>query len=142
MTEVLLKLGANPNLAEPISHYTPLMVAAKFQRPEVIESLLNAGALVNQTSVFGRNALHMAALHDSIDVARILIQKTSVDGNARGKLCPLAVASRQGYLEFVKMLLAEYRGSFSETCYSSAIEMAEYNQHGDVLEALKTKKAP
>lgn len=142
MVNALLTLGASANLSEPISQYTPLMVAAKHLRPEAIDPLLAYGANVNQTSVFGRNALHMAALYDSVDVARMLLQKTAVDANARGKLCPLAVASRQGYLDFVKLLLAEYQGVFSERCLTSAIEMAEYNQHLDVLEVLQTKKAP
>jgi len=140
MVDALLKLGASANLSEPISQYTPLMVAAKHQRPEAVEPLLSHGANVNQTSVFGRNALHMAALYDSIDVARILLQKTPVDGNARGKLCPLAVASRQGYVEFVKLLLAEYQGKFSERCLTSAKEMAEYNHHDEVLAILNSKK--
>ena len=139
MVDTLLNLGANTNLSEPISQYTPLMVAAKHMRPEVVESLLSHGANVNQTSVFGRNALHMAALYDSIDVAAILLKKTNVDLNARGKLCPLAVASRQGYVDFIKMLLAESRSEISERCLTSAKEMAEYNHHDEVLAILNAK---
>ncbi len=138
LAKALLDLGANPNLPEPISQYTPLMVAAKYQKPDAIEPLISHGADVNQTSVFGRNALHMAALYNSIEVARNLLRLTDIETNTRGKLCPLAVSSRQGYLDFVKMLIAECKTPFSSKCLSSAKEMAEYNHHQDVLDVLNS----
>jgi hypothetical protein len=137
LTNALLQLGADPNLSEPVSQYTPLMVAAKHMRPEVVEPLLARGANVNQTSVFGRNALHMAALYNSMDVARLLLRLTAIETNSRGKLCPLAVASRQGYLDFVKMMIQECSAPFTEKCLNSAKDMAEYNHHGEVLEVLQ-----
>ncbi len=140
MVAALLNLGANPNMAQPVSQFTPLMVAAKHNNPEAVELLLARNANVNFVSVFGRNPLHIAALHNGLDVAHILLTKTDVQVNARGKLCPLAVASRQGYLDFVKLLLKEAKVAPSVKCLASAKDMATYNQHVDVLEVLNLVK--
>lgn len=140
MVAALLELGANPNLVQPVSQFSPLMVAAKHNNPEALELLLARNANVNYSGVFGRNPLHVAALHNGLDVAHILLTKTNVEVNTRGKLCPLAVASRQGYLDFVKLILAEAKVAPSAKCLTSAKEMAEYNKHVDVLSELNTVK--
>lgn len=139
MVAMLLDRGANPNLAEPISAYSPLMVAAKHQNAQAVDLLLNHQANVNQTSVFGRNALNMAALHNSLEVGHILLTKTNIDVNARGKLCPLAIAARQGHADFVKMILDEAKVPPTPKCLTSAIDMAAHNHHEDVLKILKTR---
>lgn len=139
MVTALLDHGANPNTAQPISQFTPLMVAAKHQNVEATQLLLAHHANVNFTGAFGRNPLHIAALHDSIEVAHLLL-KTNIDVNTRGSLCPLAVASRQGYLDFVTALLTEAQVKPTEKCLSSAKDMATNNQHADVLALLNTVK--
>lgn len=138
MVAALLDLGANPNLVQPVSRFTPLMVAAKRNNVEAVELLLAHQANVNIEGVFGRSPLHIAALHNSLEVAHVLLTKTNVQVNARGKLCPLAVASRQGYVDFVKMILTEARVAPVEKCLASAKEMAAYNQHTEVLEILNS----
>ncbi len=140
MVAALLEQGANPNLAQPISQYTPLMVAAKYEKTESVELLLARSADVNVTTLMGRNPLHVAALNDSIEVARILLTKTDIDVNARGKLCPLAVASRQGYLQMVQLMIKEAKVSPSAKCLASSKDMASYNQNTDVLNLLNSIK--
>jgi ankyrin repeat protein len=140
MVAALLDLGANPNLVQPVSQFSPLMVAAKHNNPEAVELLLLKNANVNYSGVFGRNPLHVAALHNGLEVAHLLLTKTDVDVNTRGKLCPLAVASRQGYLDFVNLILAEAKIAPSVKCLTSAKEMAALNQHNDVLSVLNLVK--
>jgi ankyrin repeat protein len=138
MVSALLDHGANPNLAQPVTQFSPLMVAAKHKNAPATELLIAKGANVNASGVFGRNPLHIAALFNSLEVAHILLSKTNVDVNSRGKLCPLAVASRQGYLEFVNMILRESKVSPAEKCLLSAKDMAALNQHDDVLAVLNS----
>ncbi len=139
MVKTLLDLGANPNQAQPVSQFTPLMVAAKHQNTEAVQLLLEHNANVNITGTFGRNPLHVAALHDSLEVAHILL-KTNIQINTRGNLCPLAVASRQGYLNFVNALLTEAKEKPTAKCLASAKDMATYNNHQEVLILLNAVK--
>ena len=141
MVNLLLENGANPNMAQPISSFTPLMVAAKHKKPEVLELLLSHGANVNITTVFGRTPLNVAALYDSVEVGYILLTQTNVDVNAHGKFCALALASRQGYLDFVTLMLKEAKVVPSEGCLASAKAMARANlgpstQHQIILDLL------
>ena len=138
MVAALLSHGANPNLAQPVTQFSPLMVAAKHKNAAAAELLIAKGANVNAAGVFGRNPLHVAALFNSLDVAHILLTKTNVDVNSRGKLCPLAVSARQGYLDFVKMILTESKVAPVEKCLVSAKEMATLNRHDEVLAILNS----
>ncbi len=145
MVAALLDHGANPNMPQPVSLFTPLMVAAKHNNPDAVQLLLARKANVNFTSVSGRNPLHVAALHHSMEVAHLLLTQTDVEVNTRGKLCPLAVASRQGYLDFVTLILKEAKVAPSEGCLSSAKEMAKSNveagsQHEAILTLLNSLK--
>jgi len=145
MVKALLDLGANANLVQPISQCTPLIVAAKNDKPKAVELLLVHQADVNVTGTFGRNSLNVAALFDSVDVAHLLLTKTNIDVNARGKLCPLAIASRQGYLNFVKILLNESKVAPSVVCLASAKKMAQGNmepgsEHEAILVLLNSLK--
>lgn len=136
----LLEHGANPNRVQPVSHFTPLMVAAKHKNLEAVELLLNHGANVNLSGVFGRNPLHIAALHNAVEIAHVLLTKTDVQTNTRGILCPLAVASRQGYQDFVTVLLREAKTPPTAKCLQSAKDMAIHNKHDAVSVILNQVK--
>ena len=114
------------------------MVAAKHKNAEAAALLIAHGADANLSSVLGRNPLNVAALHDSIEVAHLLLTQTNVDVNARGQLCPLAIASRQGYLDFVQLLIRETKITISQKCIDSAKNMASLNQNVDVLNYLNS----
>jgi len=138
MVVALLDHGANPNQLQPVSEHSPLMVATHHHHPDMVELLLARGADVNVTGLFGRGPLHIAALEDEVEIARILISKTKIDVNARGKFCPLAVASRQGFSDFVVMLLVESKVKPTPKCLASAKEMAEYNKNIEVIKILNS----
>jgi hypothetical protein len=140
MVKALLENGANVNLQQPISLFTPLMVAAKHEKPEAAQLLVSHGADANLSGILGRGPLNIAALFDSIKVAEILLSQTNADVNARGKLCPLAVASRQGYLEFVSLILQKARLNINDNCFNSAIDMAQYNHNDAVVSLLNSSK--
>lgn len=140
ITKLLLERGANPNIARPIDHQTPIMIAIKHDNAEMTELLVNYNCNVNEESLMGRNALNISALWNSVKAASILLEKTNIDVNNRNNLCPLAVASRQGHIEMVKLLIFQTGIKASNLeCINSAREMAKQNKHIDIEEILNRK---
>ena len=138
MVQALLDNGANPNQLQPISEHSPLMVATHHHHPDVVELLLARHADVNITGLFGRGPIHIAALEDEVAIGRILVTKTNVDVNARGKFCPLAVAARQGFVDFVTLLLTESKTPPTAKCLASAKDMAGFNKNIEVIKVLNS----
>ena len=66
------------------SGYTPLMIAAHKNFPEIIEKLAQAGADINQTDNRNRNSLYIAAEAGSVAAAKKLVQLGADAG--KGKL--------------------------------------------------------
>jgi len=141
MVQILLDHNANPNQLQPVSEHSPLMVATHHHHPEMVKLLLARHADVNVTGIFGRGPLHIAALEDEMEIGRILITETTVDVNARGKFCPLAIASRQGFVDFVTMLLTETKTPPTAKCLASAKDMAAYNKNTEVIKILTAYQA-
>lgn len=137
MVKLLLDNKADINQVKPVDRFSGLMIAAKHNNLEVAKLLISRGIDVSMTTVIGRNALHIAALSDSIDVARVLVNDTNIDVNAREGLCALAVAARQDHREIVSLLKnQEGEKAPSEKCLQKAIQMAEFNEHTEVLRIL------
>lgn len=137
MVKLLLDNKANINQVKPVDRFSGLMIAAKHNNLEVAKLLISRGIDVTLTTVIGRNALHIAALSDSIDVAKVLVNETNIDVNAREGICALAVAARQDHREIVSFLKNQVgEKSPSEKCLRKAVEMAEFNGHTEVLRIL------
>jgi ankyrin repeat protein len=76
--------GANVNCLRPMDPYgddvskleTPLLVTVYRQNPELVKRLLEMGANLsaNTNAYGGRTVLHIAALHNSAEIAGMLIQ--------------------------------------------------------------------
>lgn len=138
IAKLLLEKGANPNIIRPIDHQTPIMIAVKQDNPEMTQLLLDYKCEINDESTMGRNALNISALWNSVKAATVLLEKTSIDVNNRENLCPLAVASRQGHIEMVKLLLSQTGNKASnEECINSARNMARLNEHQAIIDLLK-----
>lgn len=71
--ELLLKHGANPNVAHP-NGSTPLMMAVHCQLSDSVELLIQAGANVNAHDVRGSTALHSATYLSKTDAVRMLLE--------------------------------------------------------------------
>lgn len=137
MVKLLLDNKADINQVKPVDRFSGLMIAAKHNNLAMAKLLISRGIDVSITTVIGRNALHIAALSDSVDVARVLVSDTNIDVNAREGLCALAVAARQDHREIVSLLKnQEGEKAPSERCLRKAIEMAEFNEHTEVLRIL------
>jgi ankyrin repeat protein len=74
MVDALLKAGANPNLKLLLGE-TPLMVASRVGKAEVVEQLLVKGADVNAHAARGQTALMWAVAQRHADVVKVLVAK-------------------------------------------------------------------
>jgi ankyrin repeat protein len=104
--EALLDAGADRQAVTRRESQGPLILAAKWNRVEVVQTLLNRGLPRNQRDSIGWNALMWASLQGRTDVAKALldagagIETVDSDGNT-----PLILAARRGHLETVQLLL-------------------------------------
>jgi len=73
MVKALLKKGADPNQTLLPSGITPLMGASQEGLLEIVDELIQAGALVNYTLQNGMTALWIAAKNGHLDVVRRLL---------------------------------------------------------------------
>jgi ankyrin repeat protein len=72
IVDLLIKSGANPNLAENDTGGTPLMYAAKLGYMEIVNLLLNAGADPTIQDIDGETALMKAKKCSKNEVVEIL----------------------------------------------------------------------
>ena len=90
----------------PWRQSTPLLEASREGHEDVVNILLDAGALVSMADSYGITPLHLAAHNGHIHIVKILldsgaeVSKASVSGNT-----PLHLAIRNGYTEVIKILL-------------------------------------
>jgi ankyrin repeat protein len=83
--KALLGAGADPNLQDGnLQKTTPLMQAAKWNRPWAIDVLLDPKykTNINQPADGGRTALHMAATHKNYEVLSLLVKNAKINLNA------------------------------------------------------------
>ena len=112
MLKILLDYGANPNQIADDTEKTPIMVAVYFAPSECVQILIEKGANVNATDVYGRTALMCVAGFDDDDnkiaIARLLIEHganvNAVDKNGE---TALSFAKQSGNHRMVQ-LLKEY----------------------------------
>jgi len=96
------------NNARDVWGYTPLHMLHIYS-VAVVKRLLENHANVNSASNEGLTALHIAAIHNNVDVAELLLENsadlnaTAVSGSRKG-LTPLQVAEKEGNQEMVELL--------------------------------------
>ena len=92
-----LQAGINPN--ERIEDiWTPLMLAATGDAPEIVEILLNAGSDVNAKTRSGYTPLHIAALKgNSRSAERLVAAGANPSSSTAGKITPVDMAREAGH---------------------------------------------
>ena len=131
---ILDLLASNPDAARSTApdHFTPLHLAAFFGHPQVLATLLEAGADVSAraTNSFVREVqpLHSAAARRNSECCRLLLDAgADVDARQGGGFTPLMAAAQDGDVELATLLLrmgadASMRG---ETAGRHSISLAQ-----------------
>lgn len=82
--QLLLKHGANPDIANRTFGTTALMTAASSSNLEIVKLLIDKGAAINAADRSGMTALHWCAFKGGVDVANTLI-KSGADTKLKDK---------------------------------------------------------
>ncbi|RSL87145.1 hypothetical protein CDV31_016307 [Fusarium ambrosium] len=96
IVKMLVENGADVDAK--VHGWTPMLLAAKAWRFQIPDYLIERGANVNATDYHGRRALHWAAQHGAVTLARLLLQRgADIEAKDRwGKTAfQWAVANRQ-----------------------------------------------
>ena len=108
LAKLLLYAGANVRATTRIGGYTPLLIASRMGKPDMVETLLNGGADPKTTTSAGATALMLASLAGSVDSVKLLIAH-GADVNAtepvKGETA-LTFAAAAGRADVVRALTA------------------------------------
>jgi ankyrin repeat protein len=135
--------GADANFANRLG-VTALMVAAQWNRPEVVRFLLSKGADVEaQESSSGCNALMFACLSGNPEVVRLVLEHgASVNARNIDGRTALMTAAFCGSIELVKMLLRHGADvEATDRFGSTALSQASIAGHRDVVNLLMKREA-
>ncbi len=110
--EALLALGANHDTPLGGAAYTPLMLAVAGGHPEVVKTLIRAGAEVDKSNRGGVTALMIAAARNQPQCAELLLQAgASAEAKSEDGRTALSVARSSDNAAIVKLL--EHHGKQS-----------------------------
>jgi ankyrin repeat protein len=105
VVRLLLAAGVSPN-ARDHEGWTPLMLAARDNQQDLVQTLLDLDAHVNARNKTGGTALMMAAMNDHLLIVDTLIRHGAViDAQTPQGWTALTYASWKGHREVVAMLL-------------------------------------
>jgi len=106
LTEMLLNCGADIN-AQTVQGFSPLYVAARQHKVDIVTYLLSRGANPNLQDGHHQTALHRACENCYEDVAAALITAENIDLNAQDLMgrTVLHWASAKGLVETTQLLL-------------------------------------
>ncbi len=137
VAEILVKSGANIDLANGHTGSTPLHEAVKVNHLEMVDFLLNNGAKCDiPDKASGRTALHLAASNGRLDIVEKLISKganpIAVDSNS---CAPWMVAMQNNFDETARSLCSyhdiESRDSLGRSplhiaCSAGCVQCIQY----------------
>jgi ankyrin repeat protein len=85
---------------------TPLMLAAKYGREDLIEFLIAEGCSVNRVDKTGRTALSLASNHGHYDVVSLLLSSgADINHQDNAGATPLMICSQSGRIRLVELFL-------------------------------------
>ena len=96
-----IKAGSDLNQKDPFGGSSPLMSAALFDKNEIAQVLLEAGADINFINNDGSNALHTAAFFCRPEIVQILLDN-GIDKTVRNNMGSTAYESVAGAFKDVK----------------------------------------
>lgn len=136
--EKLLKLGADPNLADNDAQWTPLHRAVLKRHVVVIERLLALEEIkILQKDKDGKTALDWAIKDNSIEIIRMLVRKMENERQQKNDPDLLMWAVRRKQVKVIRILLEKREGKALDD--SALLGWAIQNQHVNLVEILLEK---
>lgn len=133
--------------AQDIQHgFTPLIVAALYNRKSIIEMLANKeGILMNKTDGCGHTALHKATTSHHIDMVNILLKNSKLSINQPDKLnrnTALHLAVYLNYADIAQVILNDVRVNVNakNKYEQTPLHIAAYNNHLALVQILLKSK--
>lgn len=125
--------------------WTPLMIAAAEGHPDVVRTLINAGAAVNAANLYGRTALMFAAQYGFDDILLALVEKgadVNLVSNDKEGLSALMAASARGRKGVVEILLKNGADVNAKSRQGmTSLDYALKGGHADVVQLFKAAGA-
>lgn len=135
----LIELGARIDWSSE-NEDTPLLAAVKNNHIDVATILIANGADVNQTSIGGNNALHLAAKGGNEDMCALLLSASSGsegDNENSNRMCPFLCSNDDGLTPFDVAVeqgfwsLAQTLKNLSDTMLDSASIPSDFSDDND-----------
>ena len=100
----LISQGFNVNRVNRNDHLTPLMLAIKLRRADIVKLLLEAGADLYKSTYIEDTPLSFATSKGSLEIVKLLLQ-AGANPNQGGLVCPLHRAVVGEYSDVVRILI-------------------------------------
>ncbi len=126
----------------------PLMLAARYDRIEIVQLLIEAGVDINKGNEWGYTPLHTACNYSSPEIQRLLVEKGAIINvkDWRG-LTPLMIAAIKNNIDLVRLLIdrgADVRAVYKNEnpkheksyTYETALHYAAMNKNRDIAHLL------
>ena len=118
---------------------TPLMIASLAGQGEIVNYLLQRGAVIDARNTSGLSSLHAAAYAGHTDIVKLLVAKgadVNDDANDFG-VTPLHLASEENHIGTVQVLLRQGADTSAiEVNGYSAMTRAGWREHWDIVQIL------
>lgn len=140
--EVVQALADDASAIDRVSDhgFTPLGIAAHFNREDIVRHLLYKGADPNLQSQNGYNVypLHTAAGSNFIGVAKLLVEGgAAVNVFQSSRISPLHLAAQQGNVDMIILLLENGASvEAKDDAGKTAAELAAEKGHADIARIL------
>ena len=132
----LIEAKADVNFKDENS-LTPLTIASKDGRLDIVKYLVDAGADVNMKTELGVTPLMLAAKNGHLETVKYLME-ANADINLTGKhLAPLSLAAQNGHLDIVKSLSEVHADvNLRDKSGFTPLTWAARNGHSDAVKYL------
>ncbi len=138
IAEWLLDNGANKNRKDK-NLRTPLMIAARYGKPEIVELLCKRGVRVEKTDFVGETALMGAVVKNDEKCVKILLENgASPDTRAEGSLrTALMIATDLGRHNIMKILIEnDAEVNLDDCCDTNALMLGVKNKDVQAVKIL------
>lgn len=139
--ECLMETGYDPNVIFEENGFSPLHLAAWYDRSRIIKLLREHGAKVDKEEQnTKKTALHIAAYYGYLDSCKVLMQdNSSINSEDVALFTPLHYAALRGHLKIVELLSENIKDLWKGSVCGTPIDVAIRHQNIDVTDYIIKK---